>query len=184
MKNIILIFLTTVALKSYCQDKKSYVNYNKLTVVEGTEFVIATVENYGKLGGTRSSYLLFADTKSGQTTQVDLSDGGYFDNIEQIKIDELGINKIIVSAHTVDLDDKKGINWNDPKQIIILSVDGKVRTQITENKFYVNTYIVNKLTGTIVIAGYYDINNNKKHDEEDKSEIMIYDLKTLKKINK
>jgi hypothetical protein len=183
MKNILIILLTTIALTSYGQDKKSYVNYNKLTVVEGTEFVIATVEKYGKMGGNRSSYLLFVDTKSGQTNQVDLPYEGYFDNIQQIKIDELGINKIIVSAHTVDLDEKKGISWNDPKQIIVLSVDGKVRNQITDNKLFVNTYVINKLTGTIVITGYFDLNNNRKHDENDKSEIVIYDLKTLKQIN-
>lgn len=184
MKNILFALLSTLALTTKAQDKKIFVNYNKLTVVEGTEYVIATVENWGKMGGNNSSFLLFINTKTGQTNQVDLPEDGSFNNIQQVKIDSLGINKIIVTAHAVDLDGKDGIEWSDPKQIIVLSTDGKQRTQLTDNSLYVTTYIVNQLSGAIVITGYYDLNKNKKHDNKDKSEVGIYDLKTLKKINK
>ena len=184
MKNILIALLSTLALTTKAQDKKIFVNYNKLTVVEGTEYVIATVENWSKMSGNNSSYLLFINTKTGQTNQVDLPKSGSFNNIQQVKIDSLGINKIIVTAHTVDLDGKDGIEWSDPKQIIVLSTDGKQRTQLTDNNLYVTTYIVNQLSGAIVITGFYDLNKNKKHDNKDKSEVGIYDLKTLKKINK
>ena len=83
-------------------------------------------------------------------------------------------------ARTVDLDGKKGIDWNDPEQIIILSPDGKEKTQLTENKFFLRTWTVNRLTGTIIVTGHYDSNNNKKYDRTDKNEIHIYDLRTLK----
>ena len=53
---------------------------------------------------------------------------------------------------------------------------GKEMTQLTEDKFFV----VNTQTGKLVVAGYYDTNNNKKYDKTDKDEILIYDLKTLK----
>ncbi|MBB6239818.1 hypothetical protein HDC90_004480 [Pedobacter sp. AK013] len=43
---------------------------------------------------------------------------------------------------------------------------------------------MNKQTGTIVVTGHTDTNNNNKYDKTDKSEILIYDLKTLKQINK
>ena len=53
---------------------------------------------------------------------------------------------------------------------------GKEMTQLTEDKFFV----VNTQTGKLVVAGYYDTNNNNKYDKTDKGEILIYDLKTLK----
>ncbi|WP_188533782.1 hypothetical protein [Bacteroides luhongzhouii] len=53
-------------------------------------------------------------------------------------------------------------------------------TQLTEDKFFVRTGTVNTQTGKLVVAGYYDTNNNNKYDKTDKDEILIYDLKTLK----
>ena len=136
------------------------------------------------MDGLKNRYLLFINTKTGETNQVDFPNEGYFHNIEQVKIDDLGINEIVVAAQTVDLDGKKGIDWNDPTQLIILSTDGKERTQLTENKLFVRTWTVNKKTGTIVIAGHYDTNNNGKYDKTDKNEVGIYDLKTLRLIRK
>lgn len=57
---------------------------------------------------------------------------------------------------------------------------GKEMTQLTEDKFFV----VNTQTGKLVVAGYYDTNNNNKHDKADKNEILIYDLKTLKLVSR
>ncbi|MDO5608870.1 MAG: hypothetical protein Q4G08_10485 [Capnocytophaga sp.] len=184
MKQLITFALIMLTSTVFGQDKYSYTNFNKLIEVEETDYVIATIENRGKMEGLKKRYLLFIDTKSGETNQVDFPNAGYFEKIEQVKIDSLGINKIIVVAQTVDLNGKKGIDWNDPKQIIILSTDGKERTQLTDSKLFVRTWIVNKKTGTIVITGHYDSNNNGKYDKTDKNEIGIYDLKTLKLINK
>jgi len=184
MKKILIIVLTALTLTTYGQDKYNYVHFNKLTEVVGTEFVIASIENYGKMLESKSRYLLFINTKTGETNQVDFPNDAGIREIEQIKIDSLGINLIVVSAKTVDLDGKGGIDWNDPTQIIILSTDGKTKTQLTDNKFFVRTWAVNKLTGTIVVTGHYDTNNNNKYDKTDKNEIHVYDLKTLKLIIK
>lgn len=184
MKNILLIILTTFVLTAYGQDKYNYVSFNKLTEVEGTGYVIARIENRGKMEGLKNGYLLFIDTKNGQTNQVDFPNEGSFEKVEQIKIDSLGINYLLVSAKTIDLDGKNGIDWNDPTQIIVLSTDGKQKTQLTDSKLFVSTWVVNKNTATIVITGHYDTNNNGKHDKTDKNEIGIYDLKKLKLINK
>ena len=184
MKKILFIVLTTLTLTSYGQDKYNYVHFNKLTEVVGTEFVIASIENWGKMLATNSKYLLFINTKTGETNQVDFPNDAGIGKIEQIKIDSIDLNVIVVSARTVDLDGKNGIDWNDPTQIIILSLDGKTKTQMTDNKFFVSTWTFNKLTGTIVITGYYDTNNNNKYNKTDKNEIHVYDLKTLKLINK
>lgn len=138
----------------------------------------------GKNGGTKNNSLLFIETKTSETNEFKLPNAGYLEKMEQVKIDELAINKIILVSRTVDLNGKKGIDWNDPKQILILSPDGKDTTQLTDNKLYVQSWTVNKKTGTIVITGYYDSNNNGKYDKTDQTEIGIYDLKTLKCITK
>ncbi len=184
MKKIFLIALATVTLTVYGQDKYNYVHFNKLTEVAGTEYVIASVENWGKVFGVNSRYLLFINTKTGEANQVDFPNEARIGKAEQIKIDSLGINLIVVSAKTVDLDGKNGIDWNDPAQIIILSPDGKTKTQLTEDRFFVRNWMVNNLTGTIVITGHYDTNGNNRYDKKDKNEIHIYDLKTLKLISK
>jgi hypothetical protein len=114
MKNLLLIIIATLAFTTYGQDKNNHVSFNKLTEVEGTEFVIAQIENWGKMEGLKNRYLLFIDTKNGQTNQVDFPNEGYFQKIEQVKIDNLEINCLLISAQTVDLDGKKGIDWNDP----------------------------------------------------------------------
>jgi hypothetical protein len=184
MKQFLIIIFTAMTLASLGQGKNNYVHFNKLTEVIGTEYVIASIENWGKMFNTKSSYLLFINTKNGQAKQIDFLGDGYMEKIGQVKIDSLDINRIIISAHTVDLDGKRGIDWQDPKQIIILSTDGQEKTQLTDNKFFSQIWTDNKQTGTIVITGYYDTNSNNKYDKTDKSEINIYDLRTLKLINK
>jgi hypothetical protein len=184
MKNILIIILTTLTFTTYGQDKYNYVHFNKLTEVVGTEFVIASMENYGKILESKSRYLFFINTITGETNQVDFPNNAGIREIEQIKIDSLGINLIVVSAKTVDLDGKGGIDWSDPTQIIILSTDGLTKTQLTDDKFFVRNWTINKLTGTIVVAGHYDTNNNNKYDKTDKNEIHVYDLKTLKLLSK
>ena len=184
MRNIFLIILIILTLTSYGQGKYNYVHFNKLTEVVGTEFVIASIENRGKSFVTKSRYLLFINTNTGDTNQVGFSKDAGIRKIEQIKIDSLDINLIIVSAKTVDLDGKRGIDWDDPTQLIILSPDGKQKIQITDDKFFVRTWIINKSTGKIVITGHYDTNNNNKYNKSDKNEIYIYDLSEMKFINK
>jgi hypothetical protein len=133
---------------------------------------------------TKSRYLLFINTTTGETNQIDFPDYAGVERIEQVRIDSLGINLIVVSARTVDLDGKSGIDWKDPTQIIILTPDGKQKTQISDDKFFVSTWAINKLTGTIVITGHYDTNNNNKCDKTDKNEIHIFDLKKRKLVSK
>ncbi len=99
--------------------------------------------------------------------------------VEQVKIDNFEINQIILTAKSVDLDGKKGIDWSDPQQIFVLSVNGKSKKQLTQDKFFARTWIVNYQTGMIVITGHYDSNKNGKYDKTDKNEILIFDLKTL-----
>lgn len=184
MKQFLILTFTILTLTTYGQDKYNYVNFNKLTEVVGTEYLIASIENWGKTLETKSRYLLFINTKTGETNQVDFPKDAGIGKVEQIKLDSLNLNLILVSARTIDLDGKSGIDWNDPTQIIVLSPDGKTKIQLTDNKFFVRNWTVNKLTGNIVVTGHYDTNNNNKYDKTDKNEIHIYDLRILKLIKK
>jgi hypothetical protein len=179
-KNVIVVTLIILSFIAYGQDKHNHVYFNKLTDIEGTAYVLASIENWGKMLTTNSKYLLFINTETGDTNKVEFPNDGYVREIKQIKIDNLQINRIVVSAQTVDLDGKKGIDWNDPQQIIVLSTDGLERTQLTDDKFFSRTWTWNELTGKIVITGYYDTNYNGKYDKTDKDEILVYDLLTLK----
>ena len=77
MKQLLFIIFNLFTLTSYGQDKYNYTQFNKLTEVEGTSFVIATIENWGKMDGLKNRYLLFIDTKTGNTNQVDFPNEGY-----------------------------------------------------------------------------------------------------------
>jgi hypothetical protein len=180
MKNTILIILTTLTTLTYGQNKYNYVHYNKLTEIKGTEFVVASIENMGKMFSTNSKYFLFINTTNGTTKQVDFTKDAYIEKMEQIRIDSLAINSILIQANTVDLDNSKTIDWSDPSQLFILSLDGQEKKQLTEDKFFVRTWTINSKTGTIVVTGHYDSNNNGKYDKNDKNEILIYNLKTFK----
>jgi hypothetical protein len=166
------------------QSKYDHVHFGKLVEIDGSEYVIAMVENRGKMSATKEKYLLFINSIDGETQQVDFPEDSFIREIKQVKIDSLKINLVIVEAKTVDLDGKKGIGWDEPAQIIIVSVNGQEKQQLTEDKFFVRTWTVNSKTGRIIIAGHYDTNNNNKYDKTDKNEILIYDLKTLKLVVK
>lgn len=165
MKNFLTLILIALTLSVFGQNKYDYVHFNKLTEVEGTDYVIASIDNRSKMAESKSKYLLFIDTKNGSTTQVDFPGDGYLWQVEQVKIDNLEINQIIVVAKSVDLDGKGGIDWSDPQQVFIISVDGKTKTQLTEDKFFTRTWTVNNQTGMIVITGHYDSNENGKYDK-------------------
>jgi hypothetical protein len=139
MKNFFTIILTILTLSVFGQNKYDYVHFNKLTEVEGTDYVIASIDNRSKMEESKGKYLLFIDTKNGSTTQIDFPRDGYLGQVEQVKIDNLEINQIIVAAKSVDLDGKKGIGWSDPQQIFVISVDGKMKQQLTEDKFFTRT---------------------------------------------
>jgi hypothetical protein len=185
MKHFFVIIL--IALSSnfvFGQDKYDYVHFNKLIEVEGSDFVIATIENRVKVFKVKAKYLLFINTIDGTTQQVDFPKNADILEIKQVKIDSLQINKILVYARTVDLNRKMGIEWEDPAQIIVISPDGKDRVQLTDDDFFVRTWTVNKTTGKIVVTGHYDSNNNHRYDKTDKNEILIFDLRTLKLTSK
>jgi len=181
MKSLFFLVLTTLTIHVYGQSKLSY-NVSNLTEVAGTSYVIVSVRNWGKSQEANYKYFLFINTTTGDTNRVDFPNEAEFGRLEQIKLDSLAINLILVEGKTVDMNEKNGIDWSDPTQIFVLSTDGQSKTQLTENSFFVSSWVVNRLTGRIVIHGNIDSNENNKYDKTDKKEIRIYDLKTLQLI--
>ncbi len=113
-----------MTIKSFGQSKYNYVYYDKLKELKGAEYVIASIENRSKFA-IQNKYLLFINTENREATQIDFPNDAIINKVEQIKVDSLGINKVIVIAKTVNLDGSKSIGWRDPSQIIILSTDGR-----------------------------------------------------------
>ncbi len=185
MKNMIpvlCLLLTTAG--AVAQDKHNYISFSKLVPVTGTEYVLTSLDNVGKMGVSHGEHLLFINTKTGKANRVDFPKNAYLRDWEQVKLDTLGINLILLTAQTVNLDNNRRIDWNDPVQLIVLSTDGQKKVQLTEDKFFSSFWTIHRETGAIVVTGYYDTNSNGKHDKTDKDEIHLFDLKTLQLISK
>lgn len=184
MKKLLIPALLLLNQAVSAQDKFSYVSFNKLTEVSGTPFMIAAVDHMDKMSGEVIPFLLFIDTQSGTQHRLDLPGNSFPGKPEQLRIDSLGINLILLQARTVDLDGKKGIDWNDPAQVFILSTDGRQMHQLTDSSYFVRTRAINHMTGTLVVTGHYDSNNNHKYDTRDRNEIQVFDLKSGKLLYK
>lgn len=180
MKKLLACCLACSALVGYGQDK-IFVHYNKLTELAGTSCVIASVETWGKMA-IEERNLLFINTSTGESKRVDFPKDAYIAGFQQIKLDTLQINKVIVSARTVNLNDNKSIDWRDPMQVFVFTPDGTQQTKITDDDFFVGSWTVNRQTGVIVVLGRHDSNKNAKLDKEDKPGIVLYDLKEMKQL--
>lgn len=178
-----IVILTLLVMASYGQGGKLFVSYNKLTELTGTSYVLASVENWGKMS-VQDQHLLFINTGTGEHKQVDFPKDAYISGIEQIKLDTLQINKVVVSARTVNLNENKSIDWRDPMQVFIFTPDGKQQTKITNDDFFVGSWTLNRQTGVMVVLGRVDTNKNAKLDKEDKPEILLFDLKEMKQLAK
>jgi hypothetical protein len=180
--NRLTIFILIINISLYSANAQKISNtYNKFTNLEGTEFCVASVETWdSKLFGDAHRSLLFINTLTGDKKEINFPQDAKIKEIKQIKIDSLRINQLLVVAGTLDGDGKKGIDWNDPKQVIIFSPSGNEKYQLTEDNFFTGSYGINELTGTLIVSGFFDTNKNNKQDTNENSEILLYDLQTFK----
>ena len=180
MKIFLLFLLTVVAIGANAQDKSGPVIYHNLIPVEGTEFVIASeAPQFKAAEEPDQKALLFINTVTGETTRVNFQKEALLGKMEQVRLDSLGINMMLLSARTVNANNNKSIDYNDPQQLIAISPDGRKKVQITEDRFFVVSYAINKKNGVLVVTGFSDINKNGKRDAPDKGEILLYDMKGL-----
>jgi hypothetical protein len=184
MKKSLLFIVLGIAFHSYAQDKSSNsINYTVLTELKGTEYVIASAERSGKGFFSRNSQLLFINTKTGKTKQTEFPEFSNILKFEHLKIDSLKINVVIICATTIDYNADLSIDRADPDQIFIFSVDGQKLAQLTDAGYYTKHWLVNKLTGVIVISGQKDSNTNRVLDKTDTSELLVYNILNQKFIN-
>jgi len=167
-----------LSISGFAQDKFNYIVYKELKEIKGTDYVIASIENWGKLL-LKNESLLFINSITGQSKPVNFPKGSTIEKFKQVKIDNLDINLIVASVQ--NFDSGKSI-WNNQKHIFIISIDGQMIKQLTDDSFFSSSWIINKHVGSIVITGQVDSNSNGRSDPSDKSEILIYDLKTLTRI--
>ena len=180
MKKLILtLIISCLVINTNAQSSKTIYEYNNFIHLKETVFSVATVGNYSKLGIMQSS-LLFINTLTGDTKQIEFAEGARLGIIQQVKIDSLEINLVLVVANTVSLDDKKDIDWRDPRQIFMFSPNGDNMKQLTEDNYYINSWTINEFTGTLIVSGYFDKNRNRKKDKDEHNEILLFDLKTGK----
>ena len=179
MKNLILTLIVSfLAANTSAQSSlKTIYEYDKFIHLKETVFSVATVENHSKFKSVKSN-LLFINTSTGEAKQIEFADGAWLSVVQQVKIDSLGINLVLVVANTVSLDNKKDIDWRDPKQIFLFSPNGDNMKQLTEENYYVTSWTINEFTGTLIVSGYFDKNRNRKKNGDEHNEILLFDLKT------
>jgi len=175
MKKLLLLVLISLCVSVHGQEKKVQSQFNRLQTIKDSEFVIASMVNYGKLLKTNDS-LMIINSKTGQTTPVLFPQRISVSKIKQVRIKSMGINYLMVTAQTMEKD--KSI-FNYQAKLFLISIDGQTVRQITDDNFFTSDWVVNKQVGSIVITGQVDVNNNGKLDSSDKNKILIFDLKTL-----
>lgn len=175
MKRLLLLILISFCASAHGQDKKLQSRFNRLKTIKGTEFVIASVDNYGKVLKADETLMIINST-TGQTTPVNFPQKINIDKIKQVRVDSLDVNYLVVSAQIMD---KNRSIFDIQTSVFIVSTDGRVVKQLTDAFYYTIDWVVNKKAGSLVITGQTDVNKNGKLDSLDKNEILIFDLKTL-----
>lgn len=184
MKQVMIILLLSLitTMPLIAQSKWAYSIFNDVTELKGTEYMIVSATNNSKTS-VKGRSLLFINTATGESNEINFPEGTYIKKVEHVKIDSLGINKVIVIGELNTPQSRKKLTFNPPIQVMVCSVDGKTRQQITENSFLVAGYAVNDKTGVVVITGYLDTNNNMKQDKKDKPQTMLYSLGEMKQLS-
>lgn len=178
MKRSYLLWLVLVCLSMsvVAQDKNS--SFNQLVTLKGTDCVVTTYDNFNKIVKSDESMSVI-NTKTLQTTPVKFPQKIFNIKIKQVRIKASNINTMIVSAQQVDanklIPDSKTV-------LFMVSTDGLNVKRISEANYFPWEWTVNKNTSTIVITGQTDTNKNGRLDNYDKNEVIIYDLKTQKRI--
>ncbi|MCB0696658.1 MAG: hypothetical protein KDC07_04805 [Chitinophagaceae bacterium] len=176
MRTLFFFLCLFVSMYSFGQAKHSYVTYNKLVELNGTDYVLASVEDHHKMR-VGSRHILFVNAKNGEHKQIDFAKDEYITNIEQIILDSIGVNRVVVTIGKFNTDKDKDANWGDAKRLVVLSTDGK--QMLTEETHFATGWILKKQTGTIVITGYEDSDKSGTHDKNDQPQVIIYDLRKM-----
>ena len=111
--------------------------------LRGTEYVIASLDNRGEISSAYPS-LLFINTNNGMSKQLDFPEDSYLQNIRQIKIDSLKINKVLIVSKPFKLNRHKNITWLDTAQLFVCSSNGMDLKQVTDSTYFLRTWAISK----------------------------------------
>lgn len=180
-----LLFMALIFLQhpTYAQEKYEYTSYNKLIDVSGTDYTIATFDDHSKKG-IAGRHVLFINTRTGTFKQISLNEDEYLYNIEQIKLDSLGINRIIAVVGMRHPENMKGLMLGSWQKVVVFSIDGNETLGVNGAVHFASSWQTNGRTGSLVIAGHVDSDENGKFDRTDKNQILIYDLKNMKVVGR
>ncbi len=180
-----LFIISLILLSNIASAQKSKFYYGRdFLEIEGTNYVVSQIYQDYKLFSEGQSFLEFINTENGDVTKVEFSKDASIVDVQQVKIDEKGINTMIILAKTVNLNGNKSIDWTDPTQLYVISIDGNEKVRITEDHFFVKSWVVNQQTGCIVVIGGYDTDKNGKINYKDERGTLIYNLKTMSVVSK
>ncbi len=165
----LMIFATSI---SCAKDKQSYMSYSSIYDIKGTDNVVISLTHYNEAHNTRHSFL-FMNVLNGKEKQIDFPENTYPGTVEQVKLDDLNINKIIFLPRSSERAEKKFAKSHASNRMIICTTDGDDVKQITDEGYYIQNWKINEKNGIIVITGY--------HTETRRNEIILFDLKKMKK---
>lgn len=173
MKPILILLLVISSIATNAQGKRNAVLYNQLTIIKGTPYVVAAIKNRSKEVENHHQ-IMFVNTKTGTAKEFNISNDGYVGNIDQIEVGD----KVIVIAQNLYGNSVKMTVAQSPLQIFIVAND-KEPQKIVDDNFIISQWVFKEETGTIVVTGYYDVDNNGKYNLKDKGEIHVYDIKAM-----
>ena len=183
MRTLLLLVSLSCVVLANAQEKREHISYNKLIEVDGTDYVIATFQNQSKKG-VLGRHILFVNTKSGASRQFDLEDNQYLQDIEHIRLDSVGVNKIVAVIGISRTENLKGTMFSPWRKIVVFSPDGGDALGLEGRTHFASSWLTNSKTGSLVVTGFIDSNENHTPDYDDKNEVRIYDLKNMKIIAK
>ncbi|NMH27137.1 hypothetical protein [Flavobacterium silvaticum] len=164
MKNIILSLILCNGL---------LLNAQRLEPVEisGTEFVAIPYFDTEKTGDSESG-IKFINTATGEIKQAILPKDNHVARLEHVKIESLGIDKIVV---IIQNEGKSVIvKGTRQSQLSVYSVNGTLEKNIILDAEVGRDLIVNNVTGRLVLISF----KGSKFAPEHKQEEIIYDLRT------
>jgi len=175
MRRFILILVLVGSLSVAAQEAGGAFSVNNPMDIKGTSYVLLNVTSRTKEASFQTR-LLFRDTATGESRTLDLPEGFTLRKAEQVKMDNLGINKIVLLVNSPLHEIKSGTNY-----IYIVSPDGTTVDRVEVADGMLVGFVANEATGRAVFVVSSALSKTTKADAKG-SPLVTVDLKTGKKI--
>lgn len=172
-KGIIFFSIFLIPYLALGQITKEFISFGKLTEIEGTEYVLLASRENKKIAADINS-ITFINTVTEEHTILNFPSGVFITSLKQIKIDDLGIHKLLIVIR--DQNERKSFFKFDPCRLLISSVDGKIIQEITEPGFHVDDWVMNNTTGILTVRESELLPKKKDAATKDSLTIKFYRL--------